>query len=227
MKQLDQFNVPDDVLATPGAPLVHLIGEQGAAGVDDMLGPPPPDGWRVIAGDLASPESDLPTLAAPWINRDPSKWMLISVYRFDGGWHSVVQGTGSVARPGRASRRAGLVLDWLVSPMVVPVGTVPRLKLGLRNVGHAPWRADSEDNDHVRVWAMGPTGGRLLADHSAWGMVGVEVHMLPSLDPGTAAELTATWQPRSVEKLPPGEYTLEAQLVSLELPCSEGVLRIH
>lgn len=218
--------MPDDVLADPGVPLVYLIGEQGAASVDDMLGPPPPVG-RVIVGDLTSPESHLPTSAAPWINRDPSKWILITVYRFDGQWHSVVQGTGGVVRPGRASRRAGLALDWLVSPMVAAVGTKPTLRLGLRNVGHAPWHADGVDDDYVKVWALGPAGERLAVDHSAWGMVGIEVHLLPSLDPGTAAELTVTWQPQSVEKLPAGEYTLEAQLVSLELPCSPGILRLR
>jgi hypothetical protein len=126
MMQLDQFNVPDDVLAAPGVLLVHLIGEQGAAGVDDMLGPPPPDGWRVIDGDLTSPELHPPTLAAPWINRDPSKWMLISVYRFEGKWGSVVQGTGSVTRPGRDVRRAGLALNWLVSPMSLRWGPCRR-----------------------------------------------------------------------------------------------------
>jgi len=226
MKQLDQFNVPDDVLAAPGARLVDLIGEQGVGSVDDMLGPPPPDGWRVVAGSLAAPESDLPTLAAPWINRDPSKWMLISLNRRDGQWHSIIQGTGSVVRPGRDVRRAGLALDWVVSPMTAPVGTVPTLKLALRNVGPAPWHNEGEDYDDVRVWALGPAGERLLVEHSAWGMAAVEVHLLPSVNPGAAVQLTATWQPESVEKLPPGVYALEAQLQSLELPCSPGTLRL-
>jgi hypothetical protein len=72
VKQLDRYNVPTAVLKAAGAPLVDLIGEQGAASVDDMLGPPPIDGWRVIDGDLASSDPQVPILAAPWVNRDPN-----------------------------------------------------------------------------------------------------------------------------------------------------------
>lgn len=227
MKQLDQFNVPDDVLEAPGHRLVDLIGEQGVESVDDMLGPPPSDGWRVVAGNLAAPESDLPTLAAPWTNRDPSKWMLISLYRRDGKWHSVIQGSGSVVRPGRDVRRAGLALDWVAPSMTASVGTVPTLELALRNVGAAPWVNEGQDYDDVGVWALGPSGERLLVEHSAWGMAAVAVHLLPSIDPGAAVQLTATWQPGSVEKLPPGVYAVEAQLRSLDLPCSPGTLRLN
>ena len=226
MMQLDEFDVPAAVLAAPGVRLVDLIGENGAASVDDMLGPPPADGWRVVAGDLSAPDLHPPALAAPWTNRDATKWMMLGVYRFEGQWRTVVNGTGSVARPGRASRRAGLALDWMESPMVASVGTVPTLGLRLRNVGHSRWRADGLDYDHVQVWALGPDSERLMVDHRAWGMVGVSVKVLPSLDPGAAVVLTATWQPRSVENLPAGDYRLEAQLLPLELPCSPGVLRL-
>lgn len=230
MKQLDQFDVPAAVLEAAGVPLVELIGEQGAASVDDMLGPPPADGWRVIAGDLASPGASPELrqfmLAAPWINRDPSTWMLISVYRRDGQWHSLINGSGSVARPGRASRRAGLALDWVEPTMVAAVGTVPNLRLRLRNVGDRRWEPDGLDYDHVEVWALG-LGGERLVDHSAWEMIGVPVHPLPSLDSGAAVELTGTRQPQSVESLPAGEYALEAQLVPLELNCSPGILRLQ
>ena len=227
MRQLDEFDVPAAVLAAPGVPLVDLIGVLGAASVDDMLGPPPADGWRVVAGDLAAPHLHPPALAAPWTNRDTPTWMMLGVYRCEGQWRTVVNGTGSVARPGRASRRAGLALDWVESPMVAPVGTVPTLRLRLRNVGHSRWHADGLDCDHFQVWALGPDGERLMVDRRAWGMVGFGLKVLPSLDPGAAVVLTATWQPRSVENLPAGDYPLEAQLLPLELPCSAGVLRLQ
>ena len=224
MVQLDQFDVPAALLAAPGVQLADLIGEHGAASVDDMLGPPPTDGWRVIAGDLGAPHLHPPTLAAPWTNRDPNKWMILGVYRLDGQWQSIVNGTGSVARPGRASRRAGLALEWAESPTVAPVRTVPALRLRLRNAGDSRWHADGLDSDHVQVWALGPDGERLRVDHSAWAGIGTPVAILPSLDPGAAVELNATWQPRSVEELPAGDYALKAELSDLGLLCSPGVL---
>ena len=227
MLQLDEFDVPAAVLAQSGVPLVELIGEHGAASVDDMLGPPPVDGWRVISGDLAHPELDLPTLAAPWVNRDPSTWMILGVYRFHGQWRTSVNGTGSIARPGRAHRRSSLTLDWAEPIMTAPVGTVPRLRLRLRNVGGDRWTADGRDSDHVQVWALGKDGERLLVDHSAWDHIAVLVEPLPSLEPGGAVDLIATWQPRSVEKLPAGDYALEALLLQLNLHCSPAVLRLH
>lgn len=83
------------------------------------------------------------------------------------------------------------------------------------------------DSDHVQVWALGEDGQRLLVDHSAWHHVAVLVEPLPSLEPGGAVALTATWQPRSVEKLGAGDYVLEAQLLQLDLRCSPGVLRLR
>ena len=225
--QLDEFDVPAAVLAESGVPLVELIGEHGAASVDDMLGPPPVDGWRVISGDLADPELHLPALAAPWVNRDSSTWMILGLYRLHGQWHTSVSGTGSVPRPGRARRRSGLTLDWVEPTMTASVGTVPRLPLRLRNVSGDRWIADGKDTDHVQVWALGKDGERLVVDHSAGVHIAVLVELLPSLEPGGAVNLTATWQPRSVEQLPAGDYALDAQLLQLGLHCSPGVLRLR
>jgi hypothetical protein len=48
--QLGQYDVPARVLAGEGVPLADLVGAQGAASVDTILGRPPVVGWRVISG---------------------------------------------------------------------------------------------------------------------------------------------------------------------------------
>ena len=76
--QLGYYDVPAAVLSADGVPLAELIGELGATSVDDMMGPPPADGWRVIAGDLADSGDQLPVLAAPWASPRSNGWMVIS-----------------------------------------------------------------------------------------------------------------------------------------------------
>jgi hypothetical protein len=66
--QLGDYDVSAAILAAAGARLSELIGDQGAASVDDIHGPPPIDGWRLIAGDIDSPRAQQPVLAAPWMN---------------------------------------------------------------------------------------------------------------------------------------------------------------
>jgi hypothetical protein len=46
--------------------LADLVGVQGAASVDTILGPPPAVGWRVITGSLPPAPGELVMLAAPW-----------------------------------------------------------------------------------------------------------------------------------------------------------------
>jgi hypothetical protein len=46
--QLGRFDVSAEVLNAPGQPLEHFIGAPGSALIDDLNGPPPVDGWRLI-----------------------------------------------------------------------------------------------------------------------------------------------------------------------------------
>src|SRR5450755_3057036 len=161
--QLGYYDVPAAVLSADGVPLAELIGELGAASVDDMMGPPPADGWRVIAGDLADSGGQLPVLAAPWSSPRSNGWMVISLSRPDGVWQASILGDDRPLRPSRARRRAGLTLTWPVPAMSASVGTVPQLQVRLTNAGKRAWQNDGADYDGVTVRLLG-TDGKSLTD---------------------------------------------------------------
>jgi hypothetical protein len=85
---LGDLVVARSALTEPGVPLIDLLGEAGAARVDDMHGPPPVDGWRVIDGALpAHPAVDVvATIAAPWEHPGSNGWMMLFVIRRAGQW---------------------------------------------------------------------------------------------------------------------------------------------
>lgn len=158
--QLGYYDVPGAVLSADGVPLAELIGERGAGSVDDMMGPPPVAGWRVIAGDLADFGSEPPVLAAPWSSPRSNGWMVITVSRLDGVWQASILGDDRRLRPSRARRRAGLTLTWPVRVMSAPIGTVPQLRVRLSNAGDGPWHNDGGDYDHVTLRLLGPWHGK-------------------------------------------------------------------
>jgi hypothetical protein len=132
--RLGWYDMPAQVLAAAGVPLVYLVGGQGAASVDTLLGPPPVDGWRVIAGPFPPPPGELSMLAAPWPDRRSNGWMLVSFTRRDGRWTACIEEDRRPVRAGRKHRRAGLQLRWTATPVVAPAGTIPVLRLSLRNI---------------------------------------------------------------------------------------------
>src|SRR5450631_655089 len=119
--QLGYYDVPAAVLSAAGVPLAELIGERGAASVDDMMGTPPVDGWRVIAGDLADFGGEPPVLAAPWSSPRSNGWMVIRLLRPDNVWQASILGDDRPLRLSRARRRAGLTLTWPVPVMSASV----------------------------------------------------------------------------------------------------------
>ncbi|GGM18772.1 hypothetical protein GCM10011594_43580 [Nakamurella endophytica] len=229
MLQLGEVDVSAAVLADRGVPLARLIGDHGANSVDDLDGRPPTDGWRVIHGDLVHPGEVLPIVAASWPIGGPDTWIVIRAYRADGQWQTAVEGTGVVARPGRAVRRAGLALEWVTEPATVARGTSPDLRLVLRNIGQQWWTADGNDDNYVEVWAVGQDGDdfpRAGADFGDMGAVVVDV--LPSLEPGIAVAVTAAWRhPAGARNLPAGRYVLRARLLCLHLDAPPAALTVY
>jgi len=229
--QLGYYDVPAAVLSADGVPLAELIGELGAASVDDMMGPPPADGWRVIAGDLADFGGQLPVLAAPWSSPRSNGWMVISLSRPDGVWQASILGDDRPLRPSRARRRAGLALTWPVPVMSASVGTVPQLRVRLSNAGDRPWDNDGRDYDHVTVRLLGSSGEPLPdARTSPWkggDMVGAAIHLLPPLLPGSFVDLTPARGAAHISTLPPGDYGVVAELNDLQLRSAPEALQVR
>jgi hypothetical protein len=229
--QLGYYDVPGAVLSADGVTLAELIGERGAASVDDMMGAPPVDGWRLIAGDLADFGGETPVLAAPWSSPRSNGWMMISLWRLDGIWQASILGDDRPLRPSRARRRAGLTLAWPVRVISAPIGTVPQLRVRLSNAGDRPWHNDGADYDHVTVRLLEP-GGEPLPEtlRSPWrggDMVGAVVHLLPLLLPRSSLDLTPAWGAAPISSLPPGDYGVVAELNDLQLRSGPEVLQLR
>lgn len=228
--QLGYYDVPGAVLSARGVPLVELIGEQGAASVDDMMGPPPIDGWRVIAGDLTDFGSEPPVLAAPWSSPRSNGWMVISAARLDGVWQASILGDDRPLRPSRTRRRAGLTLAWPVAVMSAPVGTVPQLRVRLTNAGERSWLNEGGDYDHVTVRLLGPDGDplpeRLKGPWRGGDMLGAALHLMPTLLPGSFVDLTPAWGAAPISSLPSGDYGVVAELNNLQLRSGPEVLQL-
>jgi len=230
--QLGYYDVSAAVLSADGVPLAELIGERGAASVDDMLGPPPDDGWRLIAGDLDDFSGEPPALAAPWSSPRSNGWMVISVWRLNGEWHASILGDNRPLRPSRARRRAGLALAWPAPVMSATVGTVPQLQVRLTNNSEHAWQNDGGDYDHVTVRLLGADGKPLPETlRAAWSgdMIGTaaRLHLLPTLLPGSSVDLTPAWEAASIPSLPPGDYGLVAELSDLQLHCEPGAAQLR
>jgi hypothetical protein len=229
--QLGYYDVRAAVLSADGVPLAELIGERGAASVDDMMGTPPVAGWRVIAGDLADFGGQPPVLAAPWSSPRSNGWMVISLSRLDGVWQASILGDDRPLRPSRARRRAGLTLTWPVPVMTASVGTVPQLRVRLSNAGDRPWDNDGGDYDHVTVRLLGPSGEPLPDPRtSLWksgDMVGAEIHLLPPLLPGSFVDFTPARGAAHISTLPPGDYGVVAELNDLQLRSAPEALQLR
>lgn len=229
--QLGYYDVPAAVLSADGVPLAELIGERGAASVDDLMGPPPVDGWRVIAGDLVDFGGQPPVLAAPWPSPRSNGWMVISLSRLDGVWQASILGNDRPLRPSRARRRAALTLTWPVPVRSTSVGTVPQLRVRLSNAGDRPWDNDSADYDHVTVRLLGSSGESLPdARRSPWqggDMVAAEIHLLPPLLPGSFVDLTPARVAAHISTLPPGDYGVVAELDDLQLRSGPEALQLR
>lgn len=228
--QLGQHDVPAHVLSAEGVPLADLVGAQGVASVDTLLGPPPRVGWRVISGSLPPPPGELVMLAAPWTGppwgRASNGWMQVSFTYRNGQWSACINDDVIPVRPGRAHRRVGLRLDWAEASTSGRTGTRPELRLHLRNTSEHTWIGDGIDDDHVSVWLVGPDGERLRRDRGRWGFEAMPCHRLTSIEPGDQIALPGFWQ-TDVESFPTGHYVMQGELTALLLRSAPGKLLLR
>jgi hypothetical protein len=228
--QLGEYDVPAQVLAAAGVPLTELVGDQGAASVDTLMGPVPIDGWRVISGPFPPEPGASSVLAAPWQGPpwhpgSSNGWMQVRFTRTDGDWSACVTVDYRPVRPGRRHRRAGIRLQWHSTLITAPAGASPEVRLSLRNTASVPWQPDGIDHGFVRAWAVG-TDGLPLARSRRSTFIAIPVEPLSELDPNSTLDLTATWD-TEISALAPGDYVIEAELCDLQLRCAPGTLRLR
>lgn len=212
--QLGSYDVKQTTLDAPGVPLASLLGAAGAADVDDMSGPPPADGWRVISGKLAANHV---VIVAPWTDRGPGAWMLVDAYRSHGRWSTVVDTPEKRIRPDRIDRRAGLALSCAPGQQELIQGEPVQLLARLTNQGPTRWTGDGQDFDYV-TGRITPAAGAPLADLPRDDEARL-VKALPELNPGRALDRQIWLENARIEQLPPGTYTLTATLTDLDLSC--------
>lgn len=212
--QLGSYDVKQRTLDAPGGLLTSLLGAAGAADVDDMSGPPPLDGWRVISGKIADNHV---VIAAPWTDRGPGAWMLVDAHRLHGRWSTVVDTPEKMVRPGRVDRRAGLTLSCAPGQQELIQGEPVQLLARLTNQGSTWWTGDGQDFDYVSG-RITPAAGAPLAN-LPWDGEARLVKALPELKPRHALDRQIWLENARIEQLPPGTYTLTATLTDLDLSC--------
>lgn len=222
--QLGDVDVPADVLNARGQRLEDVLRTSNTPSIDDLLGPPPTEGWRLISGDLGSPVERQPRLAAPWADPRGNGWMVIKLWRFDGEWQAAIAGDTRPLRPSRARRRVGLELRWSspTGDLVLPARTPPgQLTVLLRNTGHAPWANHGEDNNSTRILVTDERGEMVQPFPRSGidpGMVAFPVQRLPRVEPEGDVALVAHFDAQIARHgLPPGRFTIQAHLLSLGL----------
>jgi hypothetical protein len=223
--QFGRFDVAAEVLNAPGQRLELFIGAPAAAVIDDLDGPPPADGWRLIAGDLNSPVENQPVLAAPWDNPRGGDWMVISLWQLDGTWHATLNSGRQKIRPSRATRRRGLELAWPASAdgktaHLLADTRLDDIAVTLRNNAPEPWVNDYRDYNGISISVTDDQGRPVTNRHRGgdWGFHAYHHELLPSIEPGAELALTAHFETATTHHgLQPGRYTLTANMHSLGL----------
>ena len=190
--QLGEFDVPAEVINAPGGRLKDVLGTSREPYVDDMMGPPPTDGWRVIAGDMTLSGEDGVVLAAPWDNPRGNGWMMIGVGPpREGDWWAVIMGDDRPVRASRARRRAGLQLAWASpaeSQVIASGQDVPELDVVLTNIGQTTWFNYGTDDDAVFIDVLDLLGASVARrNRGRWakfGGRGYRTRLIPDLGPG-------------------------------------------
>lgn len=222
--QLGEYEVPADIMNSPGSALEDLIGTPAAALVDDLLGAPPDNGWRLIAGDLTAPTERQPVLAAPWTSPRSNGWIVIRLSQSEGAWHASIASDRRPIRQSRARRREGLHLSWTDAAVEQAANLQAGRQLGplavtLTNTSDTRWANDGWDDDCVTIH-VADERGRPIQRRGVSIPTAIEVAPLPPLEPDEQRTLTAHFIPPAVDLGPQAgtaTISLIANLVSLRL----------
>jgi hypothetical protein len=223
--QLGDFDVPAATMNEAGRPLEDLVGTTAAVLVDDMHGPPPDDGWRLIAGDLASPSEKQPVLAAPWDNPRGNGWMVIQLSRRDGIWYATTAGDRGPIRRSRRLWRDGLQLTWSAEAAeqaahLRPTRGLDPLTVILTNTSARRWTNEGGDHDFVPISVCDKDGTPVTTRGVTFAAALTGIGLLPPMEPGEQMTLLASIYSEIAPHMPIGPVTLVATLNSLRLSTS-------
>lgn len=224
MVSLGEVDIDPKVLTGEGRSLREAMGVRP---VDDRIGEIeerlPRVGWRLIHRWPAQHGwGGSEVFAAPCGETADSGWALASASGGGGDW-ILSANPGSVrVFPGRAARRAGLVLSW-PDDLTATAGSIPELNIRLGNDTDRVWSSGPGDTAHVRGWLL-DVSGRRLEKSSLFAYVAGEI--LPTLQPGEVVTLPVAMAFFDYQSLGPGDYQLAAVAVALDLRSTAGSIAL-
>jgi hypothetical protein len=224
--QLGLLEVDPRVLATEGVSLDNamagrrLVNALALAEIRDQL---PAQGWREVrSDDFGVDEGKMLTLAAPH-HRVPDAWVLASLSERDDQWLFSASPEPNSVWPGKAFRRRHLRLTWPRSPIVASAGRVPELPVTVTNTAAELWRGMPGDIQAPVTWIVDAETGERLTPQGWFAYGGASTAELAA---GASKDLVAILATHGADELPPGEYGLEAVLLTLDLRSDRGHLRL-
>jgi hypothetical protein len=221
------LEVGRSLLAADGGPFptsydgLAVVADRGGQDEEED-GPVPRTGWRVV--DRGNPRQVV--LLAP-SSRRPHHWWRAGLDRTEDGWRAHVS-WAEPERPARSERGAGLRLDWPSSSLELPAAAVPDLQVRIGRYAddgtRLPLDWDPEDGTHVVGHVLDPTTEEPLPFQARQAFAGRG----PAAAPDAAGDvwLPLRWTTYDVERLPPGDYRVRAQLSALPVHTPTVPLRV-
>lgn len=189
---------------------------------DEQDGPVPTTGWRAV--DRANPRQV--ALVAP-SSRRPRHWWMATLDRTDDGWRAHVS-WAEEERPARSERVAGLRLDWRSSALELPATALADLQVRVGRYAddgsRLPLDWDPEDGTHVVGHVLDAATDEPLPFQAWQAFAGLGA--VPAPDAAGHTWLAMRWTTYDVERLPPGDYRVRAQLFSLPVHTPTVPLRV-
>lgn len=184
-------------------------------------------GWRVIREVAGNDRrGEMITVAAP-ATSEPGSWVLISFARAQDGRWVVSTGGESFpypAVPSRGERRRNLHLE--LGETTAAVGSTPRIRPTLTNVGDSVWHNVADDYPSVYIWVLNSNGDPIASPgYRLWTP---PAHTLPDLKPGETIELDDIEfiTDPSIETFTKGTYKVVGVLQDLKLRSEPGILHV-
>jgi len=201
---LGDFDIDPDGLRDRGSPWAEVLpGDAGSHVSVDTVAQLPTTGWREISTARSASADGARLFAAP----SGAGWAL--AYLSPNGVLSADPGPLSL-RPGRATRRQGLLLEWTSDTILR--SDLASITVRLRNTSSTRWVADEDDHDYVHGWFL-TDGRRLGPDRFAHAS---RPGSLPDLDVGKSLDLAVDFG-RTTPIPAPGNYAVQAAMTSFDL----------
>ena len=219
-RSLGSYEVLAADFESAGEPWDEVLPGEFTEPVPDWLRAELPDtGWReVTVRDRSGPPQARQLLASP----KDAGWVTAVVWPQAEG-PPIFMGDLSTyrLRPTQESRRQGLLLSW-TEPLRVAASELNAVTVTLTNTSDSVWTPDSEDHAFVHGHFLDDAGNSPARCSFAYAPRPHEFN--ESLAPGESVELQVTFGHDKVSA--PGDYAIEAILVSLNLRSPKATLEV-